>query len=77
MRRIGVMATLWNFAGEDAKFLDPRRVFKPALAGFWAEQGPQPIPLGSMRCAISLDNCCSVVGDPRRCRAMEDELPAR
>ena len=35
MRRIGVIATpLWNFAGEDAKFLDPRRVFKLVLAGF-------------------------------------------
>jgi len=30
--------TLWNFAGEDAEFLDPRRVFKPEFAGFWAEQ---------------------------------------
>lgn len=39
MRRIGVMATtLCDFAGEDAKLLDPRRVFKPSLAGFWAEQ---------------------------------------
>jgi hypothetical protein len=34
MRRIGVMVTLWNFAAEDAKFLDPRRISKPAPAGF-------------------------------------------
>ena len=45
MRLIGVMATtLWNFAGDDAKFLDPRRVFKPVLAGLWAEQD---VPIGS------------------------------
>lgn len=80
MRRIGVMATtLCDFAGEDAKLLDPRRVSKPSLAGFWAEQDvpERSFRIGrySLRIVVMCGLRCSVPSTKRRPTALTMARP--